>query len=118
MPCRDSFISKITVDFIHSFQSSNEQSLQIKLGCYAQEHFHIIGIVHALKRTAAGAARHGLQHGSFHLQKFTLIKESADQGNDLAALNKNISDGRIDNEIDVTLAVADLDVLKAMPLFR
>src|SRR5262245_12531599 len=71
-----------------------------------------------LERFCQRAARNGMENRSFHLQISALIQESAQLANDDAALYKHVADFSIDDEIDISLPVPDLNVFQAVPLLR
>src|SRR5487761_1308148 len=62
------------------------------------------------------ATRHLLEHRGLHLDESTLVEQSAQPGDDLGPRSKHFAHLRVRDQVDVALAVADLDVLEAVPL--
>ena len=71
-----------------------------------------------LEGAGDGAAGLGLHHRGFHLQEVPLLHEPADQADDAAPLVKHLADFGIDDQVEMALAVADLDIREAVPLLR
>src|SRR5262245_13059296 len=59
-----------------------------------------------------------MQNWSFDFEISTFVQETAQLTDDEASLHKHIPHFAIHDEIDISLAVADLDILQAMPFFR
>lgn len=62
--------------------------------------------------------RDGLQHRRFHLQVSPLVEVPADLADDGAALDENLADPGVHNEVDVALAEPGFHVGQPVPLFR
>ena len=70
------------------------------------------------KRTRHCAAGDGLHHRRFHFDKSVRVHEAPHRLHQLAALEKNFAHLGIHHQVDVALAVAQLNVGQAMPLLR
>src|SRR5947207_647045 len=69
------------------------------------------------KWTRVAASRDLLQHRSLDVDETALVQQTADRGDDPGPRPKHRTDLRVCDEIDVALAVPDLDVLEPVPLF-
>src|SRR5690606_14056482 len=63
-----------------------------------------------------GAAADGVEERGLHLEEAALVEEAAEGLHDGGARPEGLGDLGVREEIDVTLAVALLDVLEAVPL--
>ena len=59
-----------------------------------------------------------LQDRRLHFDEATLIQQAANRGDDLGPRPEDLAHLRVGNQIHVSLPIADLDVLQAVPLFR
>jgi len=114
----DAFVAEVAVDFVHSFQTAGDQTLQVKFGGDPQIKVLIQGVVVCLKRPGDCAARFRLHHRGFHFQKIMPVHELPHQFDDQTAPDEDFLHGRIGDQIEVPLAVAGFDVRQAVPFFR
>ncbi|MPN16676.1 hypothetical protein SDC9_164021 [bioreactor metagenome] len=71
-----------------------------------------------LERTRGRADLKRVQDRCIYFQKAAGIHKRTDGCNNSAALDKGIAHLRADDHIEITLAVAQIHVLQAMPLIR
>jgi len=113
----DAFVAEVAVDFVHSFQTAGDQTLQIKLGGDPQIKVLVERVVVRFKRPGDCASGFRLHHRGFHFQKIMPVHELPHQFDDQTAPDEDFLHGRIGDQIEVPLAVAGFDVGEAVPLF-
>ena len=64
------------------------------------------------------AARDRMQNRRFDFEISAFVQKPPQFANDQASLHENIADFAIDDQIDVSLPVPNLDILQAVPFFR
>ncbi len=70
------------------------------------------------KRFRKSAARQGLHHGRFHFDETHRVEIAPHLSDQFCAGQKNFPDIRIYEQIQITLAVTQFDILQAVPFFR
>ena len=113
---RKALIAKDTADFVNAFKPADEQPLEMQLECDAEKQVAIQRVVVGLKRTRMAAAGNFLQHRRLHVDEPTLVQQTSHRRDDLAARAKHLAHLRVGDQVDVSLPVANLDVLQAVPL--
>ncbi len=111
-------VAEVAIDFVHAIESAHRQPLQIKLGRDAQKQIHVERVVMRDEGPRHGAAGDGLHHRRFDFDESLRIHEAPQRLHQLAALEKNFAHLGIHHQIDVALAVAQLDVGQPVPLLR
>jgi hypothetical protein len=91
--------------------TSNDQHLVVQLRRDAHEQSHIQIVVVGGEGLGGGAARDHVHHRRLDLEKAELVKEAAHVGDDLRAHLKLLAHLRVDDEVQVALAVPRLLVL-------
>src|SRR5258708_449070 len=71
-----------------------------------------------LERLRSSPASDRLHHGGLDLQESSLIQILPDLANDPAPREENLARPRICDQVQVTLAVAELDITDPMPFVR
>src|SRR5262249_15378342 len=105
-------------DFIDAVKPADNQSFQIQFRCDAQIQVDIQGVVVRDEWTCYGSAGDRLHHRSFHFDEATRIQKAPDRLHYLAALYEDLAHIRIHRQIDIALAIAQLNVGQAVILFR
>ena len=113
----NALVAEIAADFVHALQTADNQAFQIKLRRDAQKEIHVESIVVSYKGTRRRSAGNDVEQRGFHFNVIQLIQLPAENGNNLRALDKGVLDGRIHNEIQITLAIARICVLQAVEFF-
>ena len=65
----DPFVTEVTVDFEHTLEAANHQTLQVQFRRDTQVHVQIQRVVMGDKRTSCRTARNHLHHRGFHFHK-------------------------------------------------
>ncbi len=101
----DAFVAEVAVYLEDLAHAANQQPLQVKLRCNAQEEVDVEGLVVGGERLGRRAAGDGLHHGRFDFVEAAAFEEVADFAHDLAALEQNLAGVVVDDHVDVTLPV-------------
>ncbi|KPW50728.1 Uncharacterized protein ALO88_05605 [Pseudomonas syringae pv. antirrhini] len=116
MPGRNTFVTEVAVDLEDFLETADHQPLEVQLRCNTQEHFQVQCIVVGFKRLGCRTARNGLQHRRFNFKEVTLHQEAADVSDDLRAHTEGFAHVFVDDQVNVTLAVALLGIGQAVVL--
>src|SRR5437773_1328670 len=110
------FIPEVAVDLVHALEAADDQPLEVELRRDPQIEVHVEGVVVRLERARDGAARDGLHHRRLDLEEAARVEERADPLDEPRAQQEDLADLGVDDQVDVALPVARLDVLEAVPL--
>ena len=118
VPRRDAFVAEIAVDLVHALEAAHDQPLEIQLGRDAQKQIDVERVVMRAERPRHRAAGNRLHHRRLDLEIPAAVEELAQRREHLAAHLEHFARLGIDDEIEIALAIADLDVGQAVPLLR
>ena len=113
----DSFVAEIAANLEDTVVTADQHALQIKLQRYAQHEIDAQRVVVRLERTGRRAAGDVLQNRSFDFEKIAVFEKAANMRNDLRARHEAIARLRVDDEVEITLAVNLLGIGQAAPFF-
>ena len=103
---RDALIAKVAIDLIDAIQTADRQPLQVEFRRNAQVEIEIERVVVGSEWASHGAAGDGLHHRRLHFDVAASVEVSADGLNNAATLDENFAHFRIDEQIEIALAVA------------
>ncbi len=109
-----SFVAEIFGKFVHTVETADNKALQVQLVGNTQVERDIQRIVVGNKRPCGSAPGNGLQDGCFHLEITILVKHLPHGVDYFGPLDKNVLHLRVDNQIDIPLAVALLRIGKSI----
>ena len=112
------FIPEVAIDLIDAIQSADHQPLEIQLRRDAQKEIGVERIVMRLERPRRRAAGDRLHHRRLHFEIAARIEELANRLQHLRAFHEDFAALEIGKEIDIPLAVAQLDIGQPMILLR
>ena len=112
----DAFVAEISVELKNLIESTDKQTLEVKLRSDAQKEIDPEGVVVRFKRLGRSSTRNRLHHGCLDLDERTVFEEAANFTNDGDALFKNFQRLRVGDQVEVALAVFDFRVLNSVPL--
>jgi hypothetical protein len=115
---RNAFVPEVPVDLEHLLEAADGQALQVELRRDPEDRGHVERVVMGDERSCDRAAGNRLHHRRLDLEIAARRHELADGGDDLAACLEHPSRLRVDDEIEIALPVADLDVGEPVPLLR
>ena len=103
-------VAEVLAELVNAVESADDELLEIQLRGDAQVEVDVQRIVVRDERTGRRTARNGLQNRRLDLDVALLVEVFAHRGHDLRALDEDLLDLRIDDQVEVALAVADLRV--------
>src|SRR5690606_31253344 len=112
----DAFVAEGAAELVDAIEAAHEEALEIELGRDAQVELEVERVVVRAEGLGRGAAADGVEERGLHLEEAALVEEAAEGLHDGGARSEGLGDLGVREEIDVTLAVALLDVLEAVPL--
>ena len=118
VPCIKTLVTENAAYLIDLFNAADYQPLEVKLKGDTQLEILVKGVKMCLKGSGSGAAGVDDKHGGLHFHKSLTVKEAADRADDLRALDKGVAHLRVDNQVDIALTVARVDVLQSVILLR
>ena len=113
---RDPLVPEVAVDLVDALDAADGQPLQVQLRRDAQEQLHVERVVVRHERPRERAAGDRLHHRRLDLEVAARVQERADRRQHPAAHLEDLARVRVDDEIEIALAVAHLDVAQAVPL--
>ena len=113
---RDPLVPEVAVDLEDLLDAADRQPLQVQLRRDAQVQLHVERVVMRDERPRQRAAGDRLHHRRLDLEIAARRQELADRRDDPAARLEHAPRVGVDDQIEVALAVADLDVGQAVPL--
>ena len=111
-------VAEVFADLVDTLEAADDEPLEIELVGDAQVKGLIEGVVVGNEGPGRGAAVERLQHRGFDLQEAEIVQEMADCRDHPGSLLEGPPHLGVRDEIGIALAVADLDVLQALPLLR
>ena len=117
MPGGDALISEVSVDLVDPFESADQKPLEVQFGRDAEIQVHVQRVVMGPERPCRCAARNGLHHRRLDFEITPRIQKIADGLHDPGTQDKDLLDVGIDDQIDISLTVAEFHIGKAMPFF-
>ena len=115
---RDPLVAEVTVDLVDAFDAADGQPLEVELRRDPQEQLHVERVVMGHERPRQRAAGDRLHHRRLDFEVAARVQESPDVRQHAAADLEHAPRVGIDDEIEVALPVADLDVAQPVPLLR
>lgn len=110
----DAFVAELTTDFVHLFQTTNGQHLEIQFGCDTHEHVEVQIVVVSDEGLGSGTTSNHVHHGSFDFQETVVVEERAEVRDDLGASDELVADIVVHDKIKVSLAVTKFLILETI----
>ena len=114
----DPLVAEVAVEFVDPLPAPDQDPLQVELGGDPQVEIDVEGVVVGDEGPGRRPAHRRLHHRRLHLQETPVVEEPPDRPDRLEADPEGLPRFRRDDQIEVTLAEADLGVLEAVPLLR
>lgn len=113
----DSFVSELLADFKHTLHSSDNEHLKVELGGNTHEEFHVKVVVESLEGSGSSASSNHVHHGGLNFNKIAVSEELSQVVNDFVSSLEDFTDGLVNNEVQVALAVTSVFVHNHLLLF-
>ncbi len=112
---RDPLVPEVAVDLVDAFDSADGQALEIELRRDAQEQLHVERVVMRDERPRERAAGDRLHHRRLDFEVAARVQKRADRRQHPAAHLEYPARIGIDDQIEIPLPVARLDVAQTVP---
>ena len=113
---RQPLVAEVTVDLVDALDPADDQTLQVEFRRDPQVEVEPERVVVRAKGLGQRAAQDRVHHRRLDLDEVARVEEVAHAAHDASPLAKGPRHRLVDDEIDVALAVAGLDVGQPMPL--
>ena len=107
-------VTEVLADFVNALEAAHDESLEVKLGSDAHVHRDVQGVEVRDEGTSRSASGNGRKGGRLDLGVAVAVEEGAHGLEDGGTLQEGVLHALVDNEIDVTLAVAKLGVVEGV----
>jgi hypothetical protein len=118
VPGRDALVAEVAVDLVDLLQAADHQALEVQLGRHAQVEIQIERVVVGDERPGRRAAGDVVHHRRLDFEKTARVEEVPDGAHDLGAAHEGLAHFRVDDQVDIALAVAGFLVGQAVPFLR
>lgn len=109
-----SLVAEILRELINPLETAYDEAFQIELVGDAQVERYVESVVVGYERTGRSAPRNRLEYGGLDLHIAVAVEIGAHRVVDFRALDENLLDAVIDNEVDIAAAVAQLGVIESV----
>ena len=113
---RQPLVAEVAADLVDALEAADDQPLEVELGRDAHVEIEIERVVVRHERPRRRAAEDRVHHRRLDLEEAARVEEAPDRAHDRGALAEDLAHVGVHHQVDVALAVADLDVLQAVPL--
>ena len=110
------FVSVAAADLVHALEPTHDEALEVELGRDSHVEAHVERVVVGDEGARGGSSDEGVHRRRLDLEKIARVEDLAGCAHDVASRAKDIDDRRIGDEVDITLAVPELDVGQSVPL--
>ena len=111
----DPLVAEVAVDLVDPLETADRQPLEIQLRRDAQEQVHVERVVMRHERPRQRAAGNRLHHRRLDLEIAAAVQKAANRGEHSASDGEHLARVGIDDQVEIPLAVARLDVRQPMP---
>ena len=105
-------VAEVLANFINALETAHDEALQVELGGNAHIHVLVERVEMGDERTGRCTAGNHLQRWRLHLGVAGLIEHAAHGSDDGGALQERFLHALVHNQVNVTLAVAQLGVVE------
>ena len=103
-------VAEVLAQLVDTVESADDQLFEVELRGDAQVEVDVERVVVRDEGTRRGSARNGLQDRRLDLDIALRVEELAHRRDDLRALDEGLLDLRVDDQVEIALAVAHLRV--------
>ena len=112
----DPLVAEVAVDLVDPFEPADRQPLEIQLGRDAQEQLHVERVVVRHERPRQRPAGNRLHHRRLDLEIAAAVQKGANRSEHTTSDAEHLPRVGIDDQVEIALAVARLDVGQPVPL--
>ena len=113
---RDPLVPEVAVDLVHALEPTDDEPLEVELRRDPEIQIDVERVVVRLEWPGDGAARDRLHHRRLDLQEAARVEEPPQRRDEPRAEQEDRADVGVHDEVHVTLPIAGLHVLEAVPL--
>ena len=107
-------VAEVTTDLIHTFETSYDETLEIKLGSDTEIEVDVERIVVGDERTSTGTTGNLLEDWCLDLGVTSLVEHLTHGTDDGGTLLEHVLHALVDNQVEVALTIAQLGVVEAI----
>src|SRR5712691_2423736 len=111
-------VPEVPIDFVDSLETAYDEPFQIQFRGDAQVEIQVERIVMGQERPRCGAAVERLHHGRLYFDETALLQLPPKRRDDPRPRDKHLLIFRVGDQVQVPLAVANLNVLEAVEFLR
>ena len=115
---RDALVAEVLAELVDLLEPADDEPLEVELGRNAQIKVAVERVVMRDERTGSGAAVERLQHRRLDLDKVGLVQRATDARDHAGAGDEPLACLGVGHQVEVALAMPDLDVLQAVMAIR
>ena len=113
---RDALVAEVLAELVDALDAADDAALQVELGRDPQVEVAVERVVVGRERPRQRAAVERLQDRRLDLEEAARVEPLADRGDDLRALAEQLAGLRVGDQVELAMAVAQLDVLEPVEL--
>ena len=114
----DTLITEYTADLEHTLETTDDETLEIKLEGNTKLYVLVQCVIVGLERTGSGTTGILHQHRCLHLHEATSIEEVTNLTDDLRTLDEDILRILVHDEVNIALTISRIGILQTMELLR
>ena len=105
-------VAEVLADFVHAFETAYDEAFQVKFCGDTKIQVDVERVVVGNERARAGSSRDGLQDRCLHLRVACFVQGGTQRFQDGRTLQERFLHSTVDNQVHVTLAVAQFRVVE------
>jgi hypothetical protein len=113
---RDALVAEVLAELVDALEAADDQALEVELGGDPQEQRAVELVVVRRERARERAAVDRLEHRRLDLDEAALVEPPAHRGDHLGAHDEQLARLLVGDEVELAVAVAQLDVLEPVAL--
>ena len=111
---RDALVAKVLAELVHALEPADDEPLEVQLGRDAEVEVAVELVVMRHERPRERAAVARLEHRRLDLDEALAVEVGANRADDARAQHERLARLLVDEQVEVALAVAQLDVGEAV----
>ena len=115
---RDALVAEVLADLVHALEPSDDEALEVELGRDPEVEVRVELVVMRDERAGERAAVARLEDRRLDLDEAPLVERPPDRGHDTRARDERLARLLVHQQVEVPLAVAELDVRQPVERVR